>query len=94
MTEAAYYNIHGEPLTLSARDAVLAREPNAYADDRSDNFRTLAGERFPLWRISRGRADGKRRFSDAQIGEGATEEAAWRNTLSRMRIADDEEAAR
>lgn len=91
MTQPAYFNVHGEPLTLSAKEAVLAREPNAYAEDCSDNFRTMSGEAFPLWRVSKGRADGAHRWSDSIMGSGATEEAAWLDTLSRMRIADNAE---
>lgn len=92
MTQPAYFNVHGQPLAVSARDAVLAREPLAYSQDRSGSLVTARGKPFPLWRISRARADGKQRRSDTWLGDGATEEAAWLAALSRMRLQDNEAA--
>jgi hypothetical protein len=83
VTQAAYFNVLGQPLTLSAKDAVLAREPRAYAT--SDEFG---------WRIKRAAAKRGPHWSNPDIGTGANEESAWREALSRLRLADDEEAAR
>jgi hypothetical protein len=92
VTQAAYYNVHGAPLTLSAKDAVLAREPSAYAtESKVKRFGSRRAE--SIWMIRKGRTDGQRRASDRLIGDGANEESAWRHTLSRMRIQDEEEAA-
>jgi hypothetical protein len=92
MTTAAYFNCHGEPLRLSAKDAVLAREPLAYA--ASDEYELFGGGRTTIWDVRRSRTDGKRRWTDKSLGFGANEESAWRNTLSRMRITDQEEDAK
>ncbi|MGE4243690.1 hypothetical protein [Ramlibacter sp.] len=63
-----YVNVHGEPIGVSARDAVVMIEPLAYS------------QKSPLFvstvHIRRGRADGKRRNADAIIGSGANEESA------------------
>lgn len=93
MTEAAYYNVHGQPLALSAKDAVLAREPLAYVA-AVDGYTTTKGEPWPLLEVRRASPMGKRLNTNTVLGAGAREEAAWRDALSRMRIADNEEAAR
>lgn len=71
----AYYNIHGRPLNVSARDAVREIEHSAVVV----RYKLLKGE---CWQVRR---------SDhplaAVIGTAATEEAAWRNAWSRM-LAD------
>lgn len=94
MAESAYFNVHGQPLALSARDAVLAREPLAYAEDLSGSLVTAQGKPFLLWKVFRASPTGKRLPSNAQLGSGASQEAAWLDALSRMRIADNEEAER
>lgn len=94
MPDAAYFNVHGQPLALSARDAVLVREPLAYAEDRSHSLIAARGDGFPLWKVRRASPAGSRLPSNTQLGCGATEEAAWLDALSRMRIADNEEAER
>lgn len=94
MSDAAYFNLHGEPMALSARDAVLSREPLAYAESRKLK---RYGVRRPVlvWFIYKTRSDGIRRASDRQVVEGgASEESAWRQALSVMRIKDNEEAAK
>lgn len=83
----AYVNVHGQPLDLSARDAVLACEPQAYSDVRK--VRRYGSKRQEdYWEIRKARLDGKRRNSDRLIGDGANEESAWRAAWSRM-LADD-----
>jgi hypothetical protein len=89
---SAYFNVHGQPLAVSARDAVLVREPQAYAKV-SKVLRHGRKRPEDYWEICRARTDGKRRNSDRVIGDGANEESAWRHTLSRMRVSDEEEAA-
>lgn len=92
MTEAAYYNLHGNPLALSARDAVLAREPLTYAKSHKVQ-RHGSRKWFLVWSIYKSRADGIQRISDRRLVEGgASEESAWRQALSVMRIKDNEEA--
>lgn len=90
VTQAAYYNVHGAPLSLSARDAVLTREPLAYAEVRKV-LRYGRKRQEDYWEIRKARPDSKRRNSDRLIGDGANEESAWRNTLSRMRVSDQED---
>lgn len=91
MTQAAYFNVHGAPLSLSAKDAVMAREPLAYSEVES--VLTVDGEAL-RWRIKRSSPSGRRRWSNAVIGAGVNEESAWREALSRMRLADEAEAAK
>lgn len=81
MTPAAYVNVHGQPVSVSARDAVLHLEPMAYAE--FDEVLTVDGPR-PYWTIRRASASGKRHWSNAQLATGATEEAAWREAWSRI----------
>jgi hypothetical protein len=81
MTQAAYFNVHGAPLRLSAKDAVLAREPLAYSD--SDELG---------WKVRRATKKRGPHWSNPVLGTGANEESAWREALSRMRISDEEEA--
>lgn len=81
MTQASYYNVHGAPLAISAKDAVLAREPLAYAV--SDEFG---------WKILRATEKRGQHWSNEVLGTGVNEESAWREALSRMRIVDEEEA--
>lgn len=69
---AAYTNIHGQPLSLSARDAVLAIEPDA----RAARERLVKGEIWKVWRTGHPQA--------SLIGTGSTEESAWREAWSRM----------
>lgn len=83
MTEAAYFNVHGQPISVSARDAVIASEPYAYSKVH-EVTRLSTNRSEELWQIHRGRADGKRRYTDRLLGDGATEESAWRNTWSRI----------
>ena len=87
MTQAAYFNVHGVPLSLSAKDAVLAREPLAYA--MSEEFEVYGGGRTTVWEVRRSRADGKHRLGDRTLASGANEESAWREALSRMRVEDE-----
>lgn len=73
----AYYNIHGEQLTLSARDAVLQVLPDAVAVKPKSQ---LLG-REPIWTVHK---SGHR--SASTIGAGASEESAWRDAWSRMLV--------
>jgi hypothetical protein len=73
---SAYVNIHGEPSSVSARDAVLAILPDAVCAKGT-------GLALELWVVRKS----ARRFSRS-IGTGANEEAAWRDAWSRM-LADD-----
>lgn len=77
---AAYFNVHGEPLSLSAKDAVLAREPLAYAVSDAHG-----------WKILRATEKRGRHWSNPVLGVGANEESAWREALSRMRVEDEAE---
>jgi hypothetical protein len=71
---SAYVNVHGHPIGVSARDAVLAIEPNAVCEPEfvADGY---AVRRTP------------NRFAKI-IGTGINEEAAWRAAWSRM-VDDD-----
>lgn len=71
-TEPAYVNVHGQPISVSARDAVTAIEPAALCT-RMD----LGTE--PMWVVYR-----TSHRSAARIGTGANEEAAWRDAWSRI----------
>lgn len=73
---SAYVNIHGQPLSTSAAEAVLAILPTAVCA-ASDLF---AG---PMWVVRK-----TDRRASGVIGTGANEEAAWRDAWSRM-LADD-----
>lgn len=73
---SAYVNVHGDPIDVSARDAVRAIEPTAVCS--KDDI--LAGG---LWIVRRT----PHRYSSL-IGTGQNEEAAWRDAWSRM-LADD-----
>lgn len=73
---SAYVNIHGQPLELSAKDAVLAIVPGAIVKRNG----LLVGEIWKVWRSGHPQA--------ALIGTGANEEPAWRDAWSRM-LADD-----
>lgn len=79
---AEYVNIHGDPLGVSAKDAVLALVPKAKA---------TKGRLFgrATWCIENGRRDD---WGDAVvIANGETEESAWRAALSAMRLDDMKE---
>lgn len=67
----AYYNIHGEQLTLSARDAVVVVHPQAVA-----TCEPMLDHMWVVCKSSHGSA--------ARIGTGASEESAWRDAWSRM----------
>lgn len=85
MTQPAYVNVHGQPLSLSAKDAVLVREPRARSCKRKKG----------LWFVYVPRRGITEYDPWTQpLGSGATEEGAWREALSRMRIADAQEDAR
>lgn len=74
---AAYINIHGQPLNLSAKDAVLATNADAYA--RLENS---------VWVIRhRDRSEPFEEWHQL-IGCGANEESAWREAWSRMLAAE------
>jgi hypothetical protein len=70
---SAYVNIHGQPIGVSARDAVVAIHREAWAAHTR-----LSSEMWVVYRTPR---------SDP-IGTGASEESAWRDAWSRM-LADD-----
>ncbi len=71
MSQSAYVDVHGDPVALSARDAVLAIEPQAIARRGMGN----------AWWVCRSdRRDAK------LIGTGETEESAWRDAWSRMLV--------
>lgn len=74
MPTPAYVNIHGQPLGVSARDAVLA--VNAAAVCAKSEFKKPA-----LWTVRR---SGHR--AAAVIGTGANKESAWRDAWSRMLV--------
>lgn len=81
----AYYNIHGKPVNVSAKDAVLQYELEAYAIDKPVK---RDGQPESFWLIRKpGDVIGAPEW-DATIGSGATEESAWRDAWSRM-LADD-----
>jgi hypothetical protein len=72
----AYVNVHGHPIGVSARDAVVA----IVAEAVCNKSEILAGE---TWVVR------KSAYKYAGIiGTGANEEAAWRDAWSRM-LADD-----
>jgi hypothetical protein len=72
----AYVNIHGKPIGVSARDAVVA----IVAEAVCSKAEFLSGETWIVRKSSNKYA--------AIIGTGANEEAAWRDAWSRM-LADD-----
>lgn len=74
MVIAAYFNIHGDPVGVSARDAVLKIEPSAWCKKRNPMWARGAS----LWSIYRTPR------STTAIGQGASEESAWLNAWSRM----------
>lgn len=73
---SAYVNVHGEPIAVSARDAVLVLFPEAIA-----HFRGLTMNK--TWCIYK-----SEHRSAKLLGTGANAEAAWRDAWSRM-LADD-----
>lgn len=79
-----YTNIHGQPLRVSAEDAVLACEPKAYASYEPLEYHDHKEPRWVI-RIQDWRAFA---YQHQQIGAGATEESAWREAWSRM-LADE-----
>jgi hypothetical protein len=83
-----YFNVNGDPLNVSARDAVLIREPRAYASYEPVKLRGCKDE--PFWRIRRQHKGRAPHWSDTWLGSGFNEESAWRQALSEMRIQDDE----
>lgn len=68
----AYCNVHGQPVDVSARDAVIAIHPEATA---KKNSLLVSG----MWIVRRTGNS----FASI-IGTGATEEAAWREAWSRI----------
>lgn len=72
----AYVNIHGQPLDVSAKDAVRAIVPEAIAKRQA----LMRGDFWKVWRSGHPQA--------VVIGTGASEESAWRDAWSRM-LADD-----
>lgn len=73
---SAYVNIHGQPLSTSAAEAVRAILPKATCR-KAD---LLIG---PMWVVLKT----DHRYSGV-IGTGASEESAWRDAWSRM-LAED-----
>lgn len=73
---AAYVNVHGQPLNVSARDAVLAILPDAVC--KNDRF-----PHDPMWMVRK-----SAHRCAAIVGTGKSEESAWRDAWSRM-LADD-----
>lgn len=73
-----YVNVHGKPVNVSARDAVLALEPRAIA--RPQSFLGVdRATREVGWMIKRTSHD-----AAGTIGTGASEEGAWRDAWSRI----------
>lgn len=79
----AYVNVHGRPLEVSARDAVLQLEPRAIALRRPSlsvsAVATDVVKRELWWQVRRTPHTGA-----AILGTGATEESAWREAWSRI----------
>lgn len=81
MTPAPYVNVHGQPVNVSARDAVLHVEPMAYAE--LEGVLTVDGEQN-RWRVKRGSPSGRQHWNNAVLGVGVNEESAWREAWSRI----------
>lgn len=68
----AYVNVHGKPIAVSARDAVIAIYPHAVVK----RHELMAGGMWAIRKTAR---------SDAvTIGTGASKEGAWREAWSRV----------
>ncbi len=86
---SAYVNIHGQPLELSAKDAVLAVDSDAYARLEKSVWVVRHRDRKKSVWVVRHR-DRSEPFEEWHplIGCGVNEESAWRAAWSRM-LADD-----
>jgi membrane protein required for beta-lactamase induction len=69
---SAYVNVHGQPLAVSARDAVRVVFPDSLA-------RVTKMLKPPMWQVLKAA-----HHSAALIGTGANEESAWRDAWSRV----------